>query len=537
MNKKKNINFFKNVDLPLTLGGVAVVFALGISMLNDPASATKIANEMFKWLTRTFSPIYLWFVFIALGFSIFIYFSKYGNIRLGNEKPVFRSFTLFAMVTGMSFGAGVLYWGFLESLYYYSVPVSYITPTSAESARWALMMVYQHNGFLPWSIFVLCSMPMAYAFNNKGQKELNLSALLANQYGEKIFNRPVRKILDFFIIFACIGYLAQTMGFSLPLVTAILGKIFNVSGDPFVVTTIIMLTMAVVYSLSSYIGIEKGLAKIADFNIYATMAFLGIVVIASDKWFLVNSATHSIGAWLSNIIELSLQTDVINGTNFPQEWTTFFWAFWIVVSPSMALLVAKIFKGQRLKDLVSLIILGGSTGSLIFMSICQHYSMTLELGGADLLGTLQSQGGHNVIVRILESLPFPMITSTIYFVCIIFFIATSIDGSSFALASMTTKQLDENGNPNPLFRLFWCVLITLTPLLLTYLSVPINTIKTIGTLVTLPLILIFSAQVVGLIRWFKTDWKGKTAQDIIELDNVLKELEAKKAEENQAGAK
>ena len=39
-------------------------------------------------------------------------------------------------------------------------------------------------------------------------------------------------------------------------------------------------------------------------------------------------------------------------TNFPQDWTIFYWSWWLVYAPFIGLFIARISKGRRLKEVV-----------------------------------------------------------------------------------------------------------------------------------------------------------------------------------------
>ena len=39
-------------------------------------------------------------------------------------------------------------------------------------------------------------------------------------------------------------------------------------------------------------------------------------------------------------------------TNFPQDWTIFYWSWWLVYAPFIGLFIARISKGRRLKEVI-----------------------------------------------------------------------------------------------------------------------------------------------------------------------------------------
>ena len=78
-----------------------------------PETANSTMAEWKTWITATFTWMYIgtqdaWAVFI-----IVLYFSKYGNMKLGkpDEKPEFKDATYFTMLFAAGIGIGLFYFG------------------------------------------------------------------------------------------------------------------------------------------------------------------------------------------------------------------------------------------------------------------------------------------------------------------------------------------------------------------------------------------------------------------------------------------
>ncbi len=56
-------------------------------------------------------------------------------------------------------------------------------------------------------------------------------------------------------------------------------------------------------------------------------------------------------------------------TNFPQDWTIFYWSWWLVYAPFIGLFIARISKGRRLKEVVLGTIIYGTLGCVLFFGI------------------------------------------------------------------------------------------------------------------------------------------------------------------------
>ncbi len=83
----------------------------------------------------------------------------------------------------------------------------------------------------------------------------------------------------------------------------------------------------------------------------------GTIDICPDRWltiFMLETGLDSIGRLLSNFFVMATWAEPFGGygtfenTHFPQDWTIFYWAWWLVFAPSMGLFVARISRGEPL---------------------------------------------------------------------------------------------------------------------------------------------------------------------------------------------
>src|SRR5690606_26052971 len=109
---------------------------------------------------------------------------------------------------------------------------------------------------------------------------------------------------------------------------------------------------------------------------------------------------------LDNFMRMTLYTDPIFESGFPQTWTVFYWAWFAATAPFIGLFVARISKGRSIRELLSHVLLWGTLGSWLYFGVFGGYGMNLELSGAvDLIGILTEQSEQDVIVAVLNSLP------------------------------------------------------------------------------------------------------------------------------------
>ena len=103
----------KNINLPVALLGVGLLFALVIPMIVVPEGTAYVISVFYDVTTINFPWAFMLIAFLSSVFAVFIMFSKYGDIRLGgaNAKPHYKTFSWAAMNMCSAAGAGIFIFG------------------------------------------------------------------------------------------------------------------------------------------------------------------------------------------------------------------------------------------------------------------------------------------------------------------------------------------------------------------------------------------------------------------------------------------
>jgi BCCT family betaine/carnitine transporter len=107
-----------------------------------------------------------------------------------------------------------------------------------------------------------------------------------------------------------------------------------------------------IYGWSCYNGLKGGIAKLADANMYLSFAILAFVMIVGPTAFMFSLFTDNLGVLLNNFARMSFYTDPVAKSGFPQDWTTFYWAWWLAWAMYVGLFVARISKGRTIRALL-----------------------------------------------------------------------------------------------------------------------------------------------------------------------------------------
>ena len=495
----------KKLDKLLIGVSLVVVFAVVACLYVAPEASQNVANGIFGTLTDMFGSLTLMFAFFGILLLVGVSFSKYGKIKLGDGKPEYSTFKWVAMMMSCGLGSATCYWAFIEWAYYIGTPGLGIDPGSQAAFEMAVPYTMFHWGISAWTLYALVGIPVAYHFHVRKNKGLSLSGIVSAITGLKP-NGIVCRIVDVLFIFICFGGLSITLGVSVPLVTQVLCSVIGIQ-PTFVMNIVIIVALSIIYSLCSYIGIQKGMAKISDWNLKLVIIFVIGVLVCGPTLFIIGNFTQSFGLMFQNFIHMSLFTDPIGKTGFPEAWTIFYWLYWITYAPFTGIFIAKVSKGRTIRSVVANTLISGSVGCFLYFGVLGSLSLHRQINGmVDMVGMLANGEDTLAIVQVMRSLPFGAVFMVMFCISSLLFLATTLDGAAFTMASTSSPGLKNSEDPNPFLRLFWCIMLSLVPLTMILINANLNTIKTCAIITATPIIFVMLLLLYGWMRWMKKDY-------------------------------
>ncbi|AIW13590.1 BCCT family transporter [Vibrio tubiashii] len=512
-------NTFSLIDKPTFFGAIALLVAIVFPLILFPQQGA-------DWIAiaKSFMTDKLGFLYLALGlgaffFMIYVVFSDMGQIKLGDpdEKPEFATSSWAAMLFCGGIGASILYWGCIEWAYYYQSPPFQLEPGSEEAVRWAATYGIFHWGPIAWAIYLIPALPIAYFFYVRKQPVLKVSSALMPVLGEERTKGAAGKIVDVLFIFGLLGGAATTLGLAAPLIGEGLNFLFGIPQSTLSQVGVLLVCTAI-FAYSSYAGMEKGIKVLSNINFWGAMGLLAFVLIAGPTIFMLETGLDSIGRMLSNFFVMATWAEPFGGygsfenTHFPQDWTIFYWAWWLVFAPSMGLFVARISRGRTIKQMVSGSIFFGSLGCFLFFMILGNYGLSLQLSGEmDIVGILNTQGATKAIFSMLSALPMGTLVIAVFTILCVIFTATTFDSISYILASVVQNNVTEE--PMRWNRMFWAFTLSFLPTVLMFLG-GLSTLQTAAIIGGLPLLVISVMLMISAVRATSLDLRHQ--EDYVE---------------------
>ncbi|HEB28053.1 MAG TPA: BCCT family transporter [Porticoccus sp.] len=495
----------QNIDKTNFVGTIMVILLVSVPLIIAPEAGAKIIQECYDFIASQFGVLYLLSGCAALLLLVWLAFSRYGGITLGdeNEPPEFSTYSWIGMLFCAGIGAGLMYWASIEWAYYYQSPPFGAEPLSVEAAKWASSYGVFHWGVTAWAFYCLPTIAIAYPYYVKKIPILKFSLSLHYFFKGKEDHIGAR-FVDFLFMIALIGGAGSSLGFSTPLIAALISRLTGIETgielEIFVVSICVVL-----FAISVWLGIKKGIKRLSDFNLLLALILVAYVLFAGPTLFLLKTALNSVGTVVQNFVQMNTWTDPFTDSGFVEDWTVFYWAWWIAYGPFVGLFVTRISRGRTIREVIVGMLTYGSLGAALFYLTLGNFSLYQELTGqVAVLDILNNQGGNQAIIASFDQLPMAELIIGLFCVVSVIFSATTYDSASYILASNATKKLSPSEDPPRWHRAFWSFALAILPITLMYIG-GLKVAQTAVLVVSLPILVVGIFMSYALVKTLKED--------------------------------
>lgn len=487
------------IDKTLTYLALALILVICIPIAIFPETGEEVLSNVYDAISGNFGWLYLAGGAMSIVFLLWISFSKYGAIRLGTNKPEFSTFSWAAMIFASGIGTGVLYWGVIEWALHYESPPFGVTPFSPLAAEYAAAYGIFHWGFTGWAFFAVTTLPVAYAYYIRKQPIYRISEACRGVLGNLV-DGVVGRVIDVAFIIGLLGAGGTSLGLGTPLIAAAASEVLGIP-QGFALNLAVILLTTLIFSVSVYTGISKGIKWLSDISIFAAIILLGFVLIVGPTQFIMNMSVSSLSLMLQEFVRMSLWTSPLEPEgSIPLVWTVFYWGWWLVLAPFMGIFVARISAGRTIRQVVLGMVGYGSLGCALFYMILGNYALDLELTGVlKTTEMIKEVGTAQAVVEVIKTLPGGNFTIAIYGLITLVFLATLFDSGSYSLASVTLVNFKEGEEPSRAHRLFWACAIAILPITLLFIG-GLKALQTASLVGAFPLIFILFIMAISFSR-------------------------------------
>ncbi|KPU44318.1 glycine betaine transporter OpuD [Oxobacter pfennigii] len=491
--KNKN-SILSQLDWPLIILPLIVVVALCAVFMVSPEGSTQVMDSIRGFLSNELGFFYILSGLGILLITLYVAFSSYGKIRLGNlDKPQYTDFQWATMIFTGVFAADIVFYSFIEWALYAAEPR---IEQLGGIQDWAATYPLFHWGPIPWAFYVVLAVAFGFSIHVRGRSKQKFSEACRPLLGNSVDKAP-GKIIDLIAIIALIAGTATTFSLATPLLASALSRVFGFEAST-ALTVVVLGIIAAVYTISVLSGME-GIIKSASI---CTVLFLGMLAyflfVGGQTRYIIETGITSIGNLMQNFIGLSTWMDPLresgDGTfGFVQNWTIFYWAYWMAWCVATPFFIGMISKGRTIKN----VILGtygyGIMGTFLSFIIFGNYGLSQQLAGkVDIIGMVQDGMDINQgIIQIFETLPMTEILLIILFVMMVLFYSTTFDSLTLVISAYSYKNLPPGEEAARPVRAFWAIMFIIFPIGLIFAENSINSLQSVSIIAAFPIGIVF----------------------------------------------
>ncbi|SHE36418.1 BCCT family transporter [Clostridium fallax] len=396
-----------------------------------------MVNNFLEWISNNVSWFYSALMISFFIFCIWLAFSKFRNIKLGDDdsKPEFSNITWFAMLFSAGIGIGLVFWGVAEPLTHYIKPEGMEGLTEGAKV-FAFKKVFLHWGISAWACYSILALALAYMHFRKKKPAL-ISSLLIPLIGDKGATGAIGKTVDILTIFATIAGIVTSLGMGTLQINSGLNYLFGIPENKLIQTSIIVI-ITCLFLISACTGVKKGIKYLSNLNmLLAVMLLIAAMIVGPFNEMVYNLF---VGIKHYAIALVGENNNIFQSGNWYKQWTLFYWGWWIAWAPFVAIFIARVSKGRTIKEFIGGVLCVPAGFCLIWFAV---------------FGTIGMNVPHNVAEKaiekvettffvIFENYPMGLAISILAIILLFTFFITSADSATYVLAMIAS-----NGNNNP----------------------------------------------------------------------------------------
>lgn len=439
MKSNSKTTILKPVFIP------SVIFIVGLVAFT--IFAPELANDIFgttkNFVAEKFAWLYMLSVGIFLCFALFLAVSPFGKFKLGPDqsKPTYTNISWFAMLFSAGMGIGLMFFGVAEPVMHYIAP-PIGDKESIESAKLAMNIVFLHYGLHAWSIYAIVGLVLAY-FSFRHGLPLSIRSALYPLVGDRIYG-PIGHSVDTIAVLGTVFGVATSLGFGVLQINSGLNYLFDI---PVGISTQIILIALItaVATVSVVLGLDGGIKRISELNLYLASALLLFVFLAGPTFYLLDALIQNIGSYVSNIVFMTFNQYTYNKTPWMSSWTLFYWAWWIAWAPFVGMFIARVSRGRTIREFVLGVLFIPVGFTFIWMTVFGNTALDAIINhGFVELSSAVSADVSTALFKFLQHFPFSSVTSILGIILVMTFFVTSADSGSLVVDTLASGGKTNN---------------------------------------------------------------------------------------------
>ena len=438
------------------LSSAVIIAVVAAGAIISPATVQDAFDTAVAWAGKWFGSFYIFLITATIVFVVLLALSRYGQVRLGpdNSTPDFSTFSWAAMLFAAGIGTGIMFFSIAEPVAQYVHPPTGEGET-IEAARHAVVLAIFHYGISGWGVYAIMGMAMAY-FAYRRRDALAVRSTLRPLLGARV-DGWIGDVVDTAALVGGVFGIAASLGVGVVQLNVALDILFGIPQGTGGQIGLIALSV-VMATISATTGVDRGVRVLSNINVVLAIGLALWVLISGDTAFLMDALVGSVGDFMVQFPQLTLETYAYNR---PEEWlnswTLFFWAWWITWGAFVGMFLARVSRGRTLREFILGALILPFSYVVMWVAIFGNSALDLirsgDTGFAETTISKPEQG----LYLLLDAAGGKPIIAIALFVGILFYV-TSADSGALVMSSLSSRIKGEREDAAPWLRIFWATL-------------------------------------------------------------------------------
>jgi glycine betaine transporter len=485
------------LELIVSAGLIVAVVLWGIAA---PQSLAGVFDAALAAITRNFGWFYLWVVLAVVVVALLLAASRYGQLRLGgeDEEPEFSLPAWFAMLFAAGMGIGLVFWGVAEPVSHYGEPPPGIAPRTPEAANAAMRYSFFHWGLHPWAVYCVVALAIAFFQFRRGGAALVSTSVQSLPWAAA---RRLAPLADILAVIATAFGVAASLGMGALQINSGLHRLAGLPVGPVSQVGIIAVT-TLLFIASAVTGVARGIKWLSSLNLALAGLLALAVLLLGPTVVIIDTFTNTLGAYLSELVRMSLRMTPFRDSGWVGGWTVFYWAWWVSWSPFVGLFIARVSRGRTIREFILGTVAVPALAAFAWFSVFGGAALHLQITQGLPLAEAVDADVSTAMFTLFDALPLGgLMAGVATFLVLVFFI-TSGDSATLVLGIMSTRG---QADPPARVKVVWGLLVSGIAVSL-LLAGGLQAVQTATIVFALPFTLVIGLMIVALWRGVRDDW-------------------------------
>ena len=486
---------------PVFYPAIICVIIISLFGIFCPQILDKYISLIQSKLLDNFGWVYILSMSIFLCVCLFLMISQFGKIKLGkdHEQPKYSNISWFAMLFAAGMGIGLMFYGVAEPLIHYTGANN--LADSPEHIQYAMNTTLFHWGIGAWSVYGIVGLSLAY-FSFRHNLPLLPRSMFYPLVKQRIYG-PIGHAIDVFAIIGTIFGVATSLGFGSAQISAGMNYMIGIP-DTTNIQIIYIIIITLMATISVATGLDKGIKFLSNLNIILAVLLMLIVVILGNSSDIVKDLFQNTGYYISHLVDKTFDLYAYNPDKqaWLNQWTLFYWGWWIAWSPFVGMFIAKVSRGRTIREFIVGVLFIPVGFTFMWMTVFGNSAIDIIINNpqSPLVDAVQNNI-PSALFQFLQYFPFSTFTCILAILLIVSFFVTSADSGALVIDVLATGDAKESKIHH---RIMWSSFSGILAITL-LLSGGLSALQSATVISAFPLMIIFLIMIFSLMKALKLD--------------------------------